>query len=288
MARKSQIDFLLSAFLENLKSGIDMGEFRVFPERSPKVRAPSSLTSSLPENARSAANPFVRRPSSSLMRADIADKPAVRPKSTLQRRQSAAEILKGMNMESRKSPLTTDLFLKSIRGCADCAPLDGSEANLVKSLPAVGIKGVQALVVMEVQGDEQSEEYIDKIMSSVNLSRAKGTYAITYFPKCFFSEDSSQNRMPDVPEHPVAGRMRKCFRFLEAEISFLKPLIIIFFGKESSEFLKSIGIGGLYKSVPVYIISDDPMSFRNDATAKKVFWNWLKAHSQYLVDASGG
>ena len=180
-----------------------------------------------------------------------------------------------------------------IRACADC-PLGRTRTN---AAPGEGVKQPLVLVIGEGPGAEEDAQgrpfvgragqLLDKMLASINLSRNTNCF-IANVVKC----RPPGNRDP-YPEERAA-----CARFLERQITLLKPKFILVAGRIAAQTLLKTGepvnkLRGKFTELKTgtakipLLITYHPAALLRDENLKRPAWEDLKLLRLRIENSNG-
>ncbi len=191
---------------------------------------------------------------------------------------------------------TIESIAEKISQCTRC-DLHRGRTNTV---PGVGVKNPIALVIGEGPGQEEDAQGIpfvgatgqllDKMLASIQLSRNTNCF-ISTIVKC----------RPPHSRDPLQSETEACASFLQAQITLLKPTIILAVGRIAAQALlqTSDGIdrlhGNFYEypssnqtgvaSIPI-MATYHPITLLRDPSYKKPAWEDLKLFKAKLEELS--
>ncbi|MBP5283859.1 MAG: uracil-DNA glycosylase [Treponema sp.] len=191
---------------------------------------------------------------------------------------------------SQESPAEThaqslETVAGKIKNCTRC-PLASGRHNTV---PGEGVSNPLVLVVGEGPGEDEdlsgrpfvgkAGQLLDKELASIQLSRNKNCY-IANIVKC----------RPPANRTPYPQEADSCISFLDAQISILKPKMILAAGSTAAKNLlkTSDGVTKLrgrcfeYKGIPL-IVTYHPSALLRDETLKRPAWEDLKFFKSRLL-----
>ncbi len=178
-----------------------------------------------------------------------------------------------------------DTIARKISSCTRCQ-LCQTRTNTV---PGMGVSNPLVLVIGEGPGYEEDQQgkpfvgpagqLLDKMLASIGLSRTTNTY-IANIVKC----RPPQNRDP-LPEEAAA-----CRSFLDAQISALKPKLILCMGRISAQHMLETtqGITKLrgqwfsYRDIPL-MATYHPSALLRNQDLKRPAWEDLKEFRNRLT-----
>lgn len=183
------------------------------------------------------------------------------------------------------SGATPDSIAAKIAACTRCQ-LCQTRTNTV---PGMGVPHPVVLVIGEGPGQEEdlqglpfvgpAGQLLDKMLASISLSRTTNTY-IANIVKC----RPPHNRDPQ-PEEAAA-----CRSYLDAQISVLKPKLILCMGRIAAQHMLDTpqGINRLrgqwfqYRDIPL-MATYHPSALLRDQELKRPAWEDLKLFRQRLA-----
>lgn len=188
------------------------------------------------------------------------------------------------NVEINENKLTiSDINSKIIR-CTRCK-LARTRTNVV---PGMGVENPQVLVIGEGPGYEEDMQglpfvgkagiLLDKMLNAINLDRKTNCY-IANIVKC----------RPPENRDPFTDEQSACIGFLEAQISVLKPKMILCMGRIAGHKILNCetpmnqmhGKISSYKNIPV-MVTYHPSALLRDESLKRPAWEDLKLFKQKL------
>jgi len=211
------------------------------------------------------------------------------PEVSAQTSSSSLENASPAAQNSRKT-VSLDSIASKIQDCSRCR-LAGGRTNTV---PGMGVENPLVLVIGEAPGQSEDQtgkpfvgeagQLLDKMLAAIKLSRNQNCY-IANIVKC----RPPQNRDPDPQE------IQACISYLEAQISILKPKMILLVGRIAAQTLlkTSAGINSLrgtfyqYGSIPM-MATYHPSALLRNLQLKAPAWQDLKAFRAELLKIAPG
>lgn len=210
-------------------------------------------------------------------------------------RQTDSRILQPSGLLFQKTENLNSLYEK-IRSCSACG-LCSTRKNAVPGegpLELSGLSGsIKVMVIGEAPGaDEDSSgrpfvgaagKLLDKMLEAIKLSRRTNCY-IANVIKC----------RPPGNRDPQPHETAACRHFLEAQIDFLKPKLILILGRVAAKLIleSEQGIGQLrgkffeYKGIPLMPTYHPSALLRNESL-KRPAWEDLKLFKNKLIELDG-
>ncbi|MCR5218118.1 uracil-DNA glycosylase [Treponema sp.] len=204
----------------------------------------------------------------------------------------AAETGAAKDTEAEKESADQKIFTLNtkIRSCTNCM-LSRTSAL---PFPGKGVLNPAVLVIgeapMEDKGKnlssfaEETEVLLNKMLSAINLSTESNCF-VTTSVKC----------LPPQNRSPMKDEQDSCSGFLQAQICYLKPSLILVMGRTSAQhILKSDEIINKlrgkffdYKGIPL-MATFSPQQVLQDAGLKRPVWEDLKMVRARLLEINDG
>ena len=184
-----------------------------------------------------------------------------------------------------KKPVSLEVIADKIYECRRCK-LCQTRKNVV---PGTGVLKPLVLVIGEGPGEEEDNQglpfvgkagqLLDKMLAAISLSRSQNCY-IANVVKC----------RPPHNRDPLPEEISACISFLDAQISLLKPSMILLMGRVAAQSVlrTSSGINALrgnfsmYNGIPV-MPTYHPSALLRDERLKAPAWQDLKAFRAKLL-----
>ncbi len=211
------------------------------------------------------------------------------PEFSAQTSSSSLEHASPAVQNSRKT-VSLDSIASKIHDCSRCR-LAGGRTNTVVGM---GVENPLVLVIGEAPGQSEDQtgkpfvgeagQLLDKMLAAIQLSRNQNCY-ITNIVKC----RPPQNR------DPAPQEIQACISYLEAQLSILKPKMILLVGRIAAQTLlkTSAGINSLrgtfyqYGSIPM-MATYHPSALLRNPQLKAPAWQDLKAFRAELLKIAPG
>ena len=194
------------------------------------------------------------------------------------------DVSKPAETQSKKT-LSLEVIADKIYECRRCK-LCQTRKNVV---PGTGVLKPLVLVIGEGPGEEEDNQglpfvgkagqLLDKMLAAISLSRSQNCY-IANVVKC----------RPPHNRDPLPEEVSACISFLDAQISLLKPSMILLMGRVAAQSVlrTSQGINALrgnfsmYNGIPV-MPTYHPSALLRDERLKAPAWQDLKAFKAKLL-----
>ena len=188
-------------------------------------------------------------------------------------------------MLKKEEPDSLDKIAGEVAQCKKCR-LCEKRKNIV---PGMGVLNPDVLVVGEGPGGDEdlqglpfvgkAGQLLDKMLAAISLSRSQNCY-IANVVKC----------RPPHNRDPLPEEVSACISFLDAQISLLKPSMILLMGRVAAQSVlrTSQGINALrgnfsmYNGIPV-MPTYHPSALLRDERLKAPAWQDLKAFKAKLL-----
>lgn len=198
------------------------------------------------------------------------------------------ETLSDSVFETKKTLLSSSSISERIKNCNRCR-LAQTRTNCVSGM---GVENPLVLVIGEGPGFEEDKrglpfvgpagQLLDKMLAAISLSRKQNCY-ITNIVKC----RPPQNR------DPLHDEIQACISYLDAQITILKPKMILLVGRIAAQTLlkTTVGINSLrgtlyeYNSIP-FMATYHPSALLRNQELKVPAWNDLKKFKLELLKKS--
>lgn len=185
-------------------------------------------------------------------------------------------------------PETLDNIQNEVRRCAKCRLAQ----NRLNTVFGEGVLTPTVLVVGEGPGQEEDKQgkpfvgpagkLLDKMLAAVNLDRGRNCY-ITNIVKC----------RPPMNRDPAPDERETCLPYLERQIRFLRPRVILALGRTAAQSLLKTerGVGvlrGVFhdrRGLPL-LVTYHPSAILRDDTLKRPAWEDLKRLRAFLDDGT--
>lgn len=199
---------------------------------------------------------------------------------------SVANTSKENITEDQKKGFSMDLICRKIFACNRC-DLSKSKNNCV---PGTGVITPLVLVIGDApsaQDDlaglpftDQAGNLLDKMLAAISLSRNQNAF-LTNLVKC----------KPSISKTPTLNQVGACISFLDAQISVLKPKMILTLGENTAQAVLRTrqSLNALhgeffdYQNIPVMPIHHPDNILRNQSLKAPV-WDSLKLFKSRLLE----
>ncbi len=205
------------------------------------------------------------------------------------------------HVESDTKTANTKTIETIARKIASCTRCDLHKTR-IKTVPGVGVTNPLVLVIGEGPGQDEDNQgfpfvgpagqLLDKMLASIQLSRHINCF-IANIVKC----------RPPHNRDPLQSETDACASFLQAQITLLKPKMILAVGRIAAQNLLQTtdGMGRLHgiffeypqttqeeqQAIP-FMATYHPSALLRDATYKKPTWEDLKLFKSRLEEISPG
>ncbi|MEM5948780.1 uracil-DNA glycosylase [Spirochaetia bacterium 38H-sp] len=174
--------------------------------------------------------------------------------------------------------VSVDIITSDILECKKCRLASGR----IQAVPGIAIKGLPVLVVGEAPGADEDRmgepfvgkagKYLDKWLAAIGLERKKDVNILNVV-KC----------RPPNNRDPLPDEIEACIPYLKAQISLLKPVVILTLGRFATSVLTGSeeGItkirGKIYKYDGIPLVPTfHPSAVLRNQTLKRPVWEDLK------------